>query len=315
MEDALAQSLREAWPTAPAGMLEGGRLKIAREDGSDAIIHDGRGLPAPFHRGMRLGTSGGDMAEAVLALEALVTRTGDACRELLGVTDRIGRITDPVDIRMLGCVPFSIRLGRGGRIELITTVRVEMIGHSGERAIAEYRVGGGWEGKTGWNRLTRQANAQAARKRAAGRMLTTDPVMASCLRSMTDQTRRKLLDLLHVHPEAPREQVGWASGANWNEAALSMRGIAIDPRIETIRVKNRVVIGRVRLSPTTTWNAGTMLAKATALPDTVLNGVKGRPLSDVVAHPLLDEAIIMESARTDATGALRVIARYGQVEL
>ena len=313
--DDLVRRLLAAWPGGRGDVARQDRIRLQGATGYRYIFHDGRGLPPPFHRGMLIGAEHSGAEAAATALHRIVTHTADLCDDLRRTTDRLHAIAAPARMTVLGCMPTSISAGRGEAFHLGVTARIGLMGHSGLPEVMVEEIGNGPCMRLGWRRITIAANAQRRRRSEAGMALSTDPVMAACLDRMTDGARRRLLGMLVRKPEASRDVVGWSSGANWNHAALAMEGIALDRDIETIRVKDGVAIGRVRLSETTTWNAGTLIAKGASYPDSVLSAMLGKPLDEIVEHTLIPRGIRVDRAWMDATGAMRIRATYDGVEI
>lgn len=311
----LMQRMLAAWPDAKRRPPDMTRIQMTGEGDDRRIMYTGAGLPPPFHRGMRLGSSTGDVEEAATALHVLITRTSKVCDRMSGMADQMFAHAHRSRMRIITYAPYSISVRKDGTFDLDVRVEVEMMGDTGRIEIVTHQVGDTWTGRTGWRRMAIDANAQDARRRNAGRMLRTDPVMAACLARMTDGQRGRLVDLLHENPRVPRDLAGWTGDGNWNKATLSLRQTAVDPDIETMKVKHGVVIGRVRLADGVTWNAGTMIVKGHAFPDIVMQDMVGRPLREVVDHVLIGTDVCVQRAWMDRTGAMRIRAGYEEVEI
>jgi hypothetical protein len=307
--------LRSAWPSGSLPPPEAGRLHLVK--GGTEVIHDGKGLPAPFHRGMVIGNLREGGASGARALRLLVSAPAEVSARLLAHSDRLHRIAQTGGMEVVRLIPQSISLTTQGLPILDCAATIRALGQSGVPCEMPIVIGDGYMGENGWRRVATEAKAQAKRRRAAGRAFMTDPVMSACISRMTERRRRSLMEHLFRHPEVTSEHRVYGSGRNWTPLALTMfgTGLTVDEAVETLMVRNAVLVGRIRLSEGVTWNSGTLICRGTRFPESVVNGMEGMALRDVVRHPLLGDGMTVVSARMDATGALRVKARYDEIDI
>lgn len=307
----------DAWP-AEAGASHSDLLIY--EETSDQVIevlHPGRGLPAPFHRGLRLSpivgtrTSARDDAEAVAAT---ILRTADLSKQLLAISDRLHEIARRTGIMAGAAVPTMVVRMVDGRFSVHARTYVSALDDAGNKAVTTHDLTTPNSHTGGWKELLRIANSQAARREISGGRLVADQVTAVALSRMTDRGRRRLLDHLRTHPQADGAAAG-AMSPNWTEPSLRPHGIPMPDRMETIHVRDGRIVGRIRLGDATAWNGGKLIHRGEAIPATTLAAIVGEPIGVLVDHADLAGDMTILAARMDGFGALRVdvSCRLGEV--
>ena len=129
--------------------------------------------------------------------------------------------------------------------------------------------------------LSHDARQQAKRRRRRNMGEHVDITLWHALQKMKPEALRALYDLLRKHKNAS----GYATN-QWTAKQCLDAGIELPAEIETIKTKDGILTGRVRLSPELIYNRNRFTAAIT-LPETVRNGAIGRPLGDVLQHPWL----------------------------
>lgn len=118
-----------------------------------------------------------------------------------------------------------------------------------------------------------------------------DPVLARMLGTL-DQDG--LEDLIHT-----------LSGFKGKMVPVSGIDQELPKGIETLGIIEGVLLGRVRLSKTITWNSGRLLITRLALSETVILAANGRDISVLVDHPILRGLTIRETV-VGENGRIRI---------
>jgi hypothetical protein len=150
----------------------------------------------------------------------------------------------------------------------------------------------------------RALRGQRARREADG--ITVDPILASVM----GDDLRALLDHLRDRPK-DEATPAWDTGT-WTNGRLARFGVDVPTCVETVRMKDGHVYGRVRLAAATTWTNGNLVHRADALPQSAINALVGRPLDDVVQSPHIPAGCVVETASMNL-GSLRIGASANPV--
>ena len=110
--------------------------------------------------------------------------------------------------------------------------------------------------------------------------------------TMTTREQRKLETFI-------REQAGRDRGYvdEYRNKELADRGLRVPEAIETLKVKDGIISGRVRISANATFNRNRFLISG-HLPQSYVQKAAGMKLGDIVQHPWVPEDIIVEECKT-----------------
>jgi len=118
---------------------------------------------------------------------------------------------------------------------------------------------------------------------------------------------RPLTAHLRRMPQDPNVQA-WESGA-WTAKRLADHGIRLPVRLETVRVKDGRIFGRIRLSENTTWTDGTLIHRDSTLPITAMQALAGKPLATLIVDDILPPDATMSEVSVDGRGRVRARTR------
>lgn len=154
--------------------------------------------------------------------------------------------------------------------------------------------------------VMRSLRGQRTRRDAGG--ITVDPVLAAV---MGDD----LEPLLNHLRRTPKDDAtpAWDTGT-WTNGRLARLGVDVPACVETVRIRDGHVYGRVRLAPRTTWTNGNLVHRSDALPQSTINTLVGRPLGDVVQASHIPADSVIETASMNL-GSLRIGASATHVRI
>lgn len=306
MIESYKRSFDVAWP-ASAGPSHLPHLRFEEEGDHVHVRHSGRGLPAPFHRGVSLSFLDGNRDEApddVAAIVALVTDTPSMARQVMAVSDRIQMLADRGGMKAGAPMPISVCRRIDGSIFIVCNVAVEALDDAGNAIRTTHALGDHALSTSGWREMAMLSAKQEARRALSNRRLVADPVTAAAFSRMADGAKRRLLDHLRANPKAP-PNVAFATAPNWSEATLAGLGLSMPPDMETVYVRNGRIVGRVRLAERTIWNTNTLIHRGETLPQTALAALAGGPVGRLIDHPDVPRDLTIRSIRIDGFGAIR----------
>ena len=219
----------------------------------------------------------------------LMTAPARASQMMRAMTDRIERTLSGTGMELLRYHPTEV-----GKESISVAATIRMVDANLDDCEAVFHIEHGASKYTmrNFQALNREANAQAARigRRQDGHV--TDAVMHAALSTMTTREQRKLETFI-------REQAGRDRGYvdEYRNKELADRGLRVPEAIETLKVKDGIISGRVRISANATFNRNRFLISG-HLPQSYVQKAAGMKLGDIVQHPWVPEDIIVEECKT-----------------
>lgn len=201
----------------------------------------------------------------------LMTAPARASRQMLEVVDRIDRTISGTGMELIRYHPIEV----GTEIVIAATVR--LIDQHLQEIEARFHLESG--NSNNFRFLTREAKAQAERLERQEGGLLVDVILYNALAIMTGREMRRLADFLNNDTGRGRGYI-----PEYRNKEMADRGIRLPDAIETIKAKDGIISGRVRLSENLTFNRNRMLV-AGHLPTSLLHRIKECTSGDVVQHP------------------------------
>lgn len=147
----------------------------------------------------------------------------------------------------------------------------------------------------------RELRGQIRRRNALVSGITVDSVLAA---AMGDDLM-PLLEHLRSNP-GDTDNPPWET-PTWTRTRLLKQNVDVPPSVETVRIKDGHVFGRVRVAAATTWTGGMLVHRGSAIPQTTVDTLVGRSLGDLVSAPMLPADARIEKASL-SRGGLRISA-------
>ena len=136
--------------------------------------------------------------------------------------------------------------------------------------------------------LGRDIKQQAARRQRAGGNEIVDLTLYHALQTMSQDKQEALYTFLRAQTNPDGNATN-----TWTAEQCLAQNIDLPVAIETIKSKDGILTGRVRLSENLIFIRNRFSAKLT-LPETVAAHVAGRPIGEIIQHPWLpDDAPII----------------------
>jgi len=222
-------------------------------------------------------------------IDELMTSPGRASEMMRKMTDRIERTIAGTGMELLRYHPTQV-----GRDSISIIARVTMVDANLDDCEAVFHLEHGVLKYTARNfqSLTREAKAQATRigRRTDGHII--DAIMHAALSSMTTRERHKLETFVRENAGRDRRYVD-----EYRNKELSDRGLNVPEAIETFKVKDGVISGRVRIAHNATFNRNRLLISG-HLPQTFIQKAVGSRLGGIVEHPWVPGDIVVEECKT-----------------
>lgn len=260
-------------------------------------------LPPPFHRGLRIESmltlrdcqDESNIVEHLLPpLRTLTTNAAKAAQAMLRVVDRLDATIAGRGMKLLSYRPVSYREGRYSGENLKILAVLSFIDEALRSTEAEF-VLDSWV--RSFRLLQRESSAQAKRALAQESGLRVDAVLHQALGTMTARERDRLAEVLLEGNRDARSQF-----REWTRAEMmSDNRLRLPECVETIRAKDGLVSGRVRLAPKVTFNRKTLQIGG-HLPGSVMAGLEGKPIKQVVDHPWLPKDRRIATAKHHSQG-------------
>lgn len=149
--------------------------------------------------------------------------------------------------------------------------------------------------------LGREANAQANRRDKREGGLIVDSVLWSALQRLTTRQITKLQDLL----TKGNGQYQTGRYAEWTAAQMLEEGLKLPDEIETIKAKNGLISGRVRLAEAIVFNRKRLLIPGN-IPLSIANRIEGARLGEYVQHPWLPQDSTADKVKHYDNGTLAI---------
>lgn len=219
----------------------------------------------------------------------LMTSPARASTLMRRLTDRIQKTLSGTGMELVAYHPTEV-----GRDSISIEARIRMVDANLDDCEAVFHIEHGDSKYTARNflNLNREAKAQAARvgRRKDGHI--TDPVMHAALSTMTTREKRKLENFIRDQAGRDRRYVD-----EYRNKELSDRGLNVPDAIETLKVKDGVISGRIRISDNATFNRNRLLITG-HLPQSFLQKALGERLGDIVQHPWVPGDVIVTECKT-----------------
>ena len=219
----------------------------------------------------------------------LMTSPARASEMMRKMTDRIERILSGTGMELVRYHPTQV-----GRESISIEATIRMVDANLDDCEAVFHLEHGVSKYTmrNFQSLKREAKAQAARvgRRQGGHV--TDAIMYAALSIMTTREQRKLETFIREQAGRDRRYVD-----EYRNKELADRGLNVPEVIETLKVKDGIISGRVRISPNATFNRNRILI-AGHLPQSFVQKAAGMRLGDIVQHPWVPGDVIVEECKT-----------------
>jgi len=258
------------------------------------VHEDGLWWTAASWTGFELAhLSHGDLMKRVAtAPKALVAGRRDLHR-LKSVTNDLKRMLDKVASDSGLPIGFDVRTHPGGHPEPTAWLVVEGYGPSGRRRVETVRTitQSVCEPKRLAEEVADTIRSQRKRHKAYG------PVPGAAVVDWTIDT------------VSARRLAQQRDAEDLLEQCLEEGSVRVDEGFK-LRVSGSRILGDVEIAPGVVWRGETLQAMGITLPDTMLNGVRGRALTDVVASPeLLDAGVVRHAAMDQCNRKPRLTLR------
>jgi len=205
------------------------------------------------------------------------------------LTNRIDKTLSGTGMELLAYHPTEV-----GSESISIEARIRMVDANLDDCEAVFHIEHGDSKYTARNflNLNREAKAQAVRvgRRRDGHI--TDAVMHAALSTMTTHQKRKLEAFIRDEAGRDRHYVD-----EYRNKELADRGLNVPDAIETLKVKDGVISGRIRISDNATFNRNRLLVTG-HLPQSFLQRVAGGRLGDIVQHPWVPGDVIVTACKT-----------------
>lgn len=264
-------------------------------------------LPAPFHKGIRIWgflRSTGPISEKALwneygqAIEDLAVRTGDACEEMREIVNQAEKTVEGTGMRLISYRPVSYGKTKVGTAMMDVLARYTMIDEMLQEREAYFVLENRHRRQT---YLGREANAQADRRDKKRDGLSVDAILWSALQRLTTRQMTKLEELLIKG----NGQYQTGRYAEWTAAQLLEKGLRLPDEVETIKAKNGLISGRVRLAENVVFNRKRLLIPGN-IPLSIANKIEGARLGDLVQHPWLPQECTADKVKHYDNGSLAI---------
>lgn len=213
--------------------------------------------------------------DVIAAVRAVVERrlTGTACTV--------------IDIEQIGVDDWSGRTVR--RLRIGVDALLPNLERGRETVEMTWVGGQSWSDANGLDEFVRAQRMRSDRAAARGGALV-DPVLAAHLAGQRNlqPCRRLLFSII----QGVRSRHTLVTG------------------VTNARLKDGRLIARVELGPDVAWRDGELTLKDRCLPETMVSALSGRPVDDLVAHPLL-RGMTIRRARNTRDGLVAVVEAVG----
>ena len=234
----------------------------------------------------------------------LMTSPARASGMMRDLTDRIERTLTGTGMELLRYHPTQV-----GRESISVEALIRMVDTTLDDCEAVFHLEHGVSRYTARNfqSLNREANAQARRiaRRQDGHVI--DTIMHAALGAMTTREKRKLTEFIREQAGRDRRYV-----PEYRNKELADRGLNVPEAIETLKVKDGVISGRVRISHNATFNRNRMLVSG-HLPQTFIQKAIGSRLGDIIQHPWVPGDVVIEECKTHAADRTAIRIEIPQV--
>ena len=130
------------------------------------------------------------------------------------------------------------------------------------------------------------------RMKKCGGTLTVEPIVNRLLKTMDRNHRDRLVSHLVQNPIA--SLCTRAYEPTWNQWQLNRAGHAVPLMLESVRFKEGLLMGRVRISSTITWNNKRLSLSKMDIPESLVEALIGERLGKLIDHQALDPDAIIE---------------------
>lgn len=225
------------------------------------------------------------------------------CDELRKISSEISAITNASGMKLESYQPVAYQEILGGHC-LTVIAKIKMIDERLDPISGTFRLSS--RGRRPLDVLKREAEAQALRNSRKKNGIITDTMMFAALKQLPESTLERIAKLLTTKQDVVEME-------NLRQAEnkikyLTSKGIPVPNFIETITFKNGLLHGRIRLRDDITANRKTLLIRRD-IPQSLLNTLEGKELSQLIDHPWLpkNRKIIKVRSRESGGGAIAVV--------
>ena len=219
----------------------------------------------------------------------LMTRPARMCDVMRAVVDEIESAIAGTGMRLLRYRPTEVR---NDAISVMADIRMIDLNLDEQEAIFHVSGPGNRTSRSNIGELKREARAQAERITRREEGYIVDTVLNAALGTMTDRGLRRLESFI-------REEAGRDRGyiQEYRHKELIDRGISVPEAIETLKIKNGIITGRVRLSENATFNRNRLLISR-HLPSALIHRIRESKIGEIVEHPWVGADIAVTDCKT-----------------
>lgn len=311
-----------ALENARPGVVEQYRISV---DLNREYANIRKGLPKPFDSGLniRLGSNEKDAACAryIMALLAHIEKYPSECVQIYGTLIRsIEEDLEGTPTALLTHRPIEAHY-EDYEFSVVTDLKIQALGGT---LIPEERSYIALSAQYPGDKVMKQGPRYKMGKLPDWQrdlvpygQLSADPVLAPLLDQVSAEDRRKLITTLNG-PGHKNSQNEDALRSRWDTKDLQEAGASMPAeQIKMINASGGILRSTVHLAPGVGWwcsHDGTRVTINRSLSDAAVMGSIGRPIREIIDHPMLPDHLIISAAENEPKAVFHIDHAFTPIE-